>query len=162
MQKEDSISLFLKNGWASTDKKLILPNKDSLWSSVKEKSNDAPIEIEWLSKQGLNIKRKISFDENFMITIEDVVLNKTGKAVELTNYSYIRRKNHRPENKFFILHEGPLGVFNDTLKEFSYEDFEDQSIIESSTNGWVDIPTIIGKLQFFQTQKNHLKLRLEK
>ena len=44
-----------------------------------EKSNDAPIEIEWLSKQGLNIKRKISFDENFMITIEDVVLNKLEK-----------------------------------------------------------------------------------
>ena len=61
-----------------------------------------------------------------MITVEDIVLNQTGADVELTNYSYIRRKNHIPENKFFILHEGPLGVFNDTLKEFSYEDFEEQ------------------------------------
>ena len=138
LQKENSNSpYFLRMGWASTDKKLMLPNKDSLWKSKTKTNNIDPLEIEWTSKQGLKINRKISFDENFMITIEDIVLNQTGNNVELTNYSYIRRKNHRPENKFFILHEGPLGVFNDTLKEFSYEDFEEQSIVESSTNGWV-------------------------
>ncbi len=138
LQKENSNSpYFLRMGWASTDKKLMLPNKDSLWESKTKTNNNDPLEIEWKSKQGLKINRKISFDENFMITVEDIVLNQTGNNVELTNYSYIRRKNHRPENKFFILHEGPLGVFNDTLKEFSYEDFEEQSIVESSTNGWV-------------------------
>ena len=138
LQKENSNSpYFLRMGWASTDKKLMLPNKDSLWKSKTKINNNDPLEIEWASNQGLKINRKISFDENFMITIEDIVLNQTGNNVELTNYSYIRRKNHRPENKFFILHEGPLGVFNDTLKEFSYEDFEEQSIVESSTNGWV-------------------------
>ena len=138
LQKENSNSpYFLRMGWASTDKKLMLPNKDSLWKSKTKINNNDPLEIEWASNQGLKINRKISFDKNFMITIEDIVLNQTGNNVELTNYSYIRRKNHRPENKFFILHEGPLGVFNDTLKEFSYEDFEEQSIVESSTNGWV-------------------------
>ena len=138
LQKENSNSpYFLRMGWASTDKKLMLPDKDSLWKSKTKINNNDPLEIEWASNQGLKINRKISFDENFMITIEDIVLNQTGNNVELTNYSYIRRKNHRPENKFFILHEGPLGVFNDTLKEFSYEDFEEQSIVESSTNGWV-------------------------
>ena len=92
-------------GWASTDKKLILPNKDSLWKSANKINSNDPLEIEWTSNQGLKIKRKISFDENFMITVEDIVLNQTGNAIELTNYSYIRRKNHTPENKFFILHE---------------------------------------------------------
>ena len=138
LQKENSNSpYFLRMGWASTDKKLMLPDKDSLWKSKTKINNNDPLEIEWASNQGLKINRKISFDKNFMITIEDIVLNQTGNNVELTNYSYIRRKNHRPENKFFILHEGPLGVFNDTLKEFSYEEFEEQSIVESSTNGWV-------------------------
>ena len=38
----------------------------------------------------------------------------------------------------FILHEGPLGVFNDTLKEFSYEDIEETGeIIESTKDGWI-------------------------
>ena len=149
-------------GWASTDKKLILPNKDSLWKSANKINSNDPLEIEWTSNQGLKIKRKISFDENFMITVEDIVLNQTGNAIELTNYSYIRRKNHKPENKFFILHEGPLGVFNDTLKEFSYEDFEEQSIIESSTNGWVGYTDHYWQVAIFPDTEEPFKAEVRK
>ena len=163
LQKESSSSpYFLRMGWASTDKKLILPNKDSLWVSKAITNNNDPLEIEWTSKQGIKIKRKISFDENFMITIEDIVFNETGGNVELTNYSYIRRKNHRPENKFFILHEGPLGVFNDTLKEFSYEDFEEQSIIESSTNGWVGYTDHYWQVAIFPDTEEPFKAEVRK
>ncbi len=138
LQKENSKSpYFLRMGWASTDKKLSLPEKESLWNAKPKTNKNGPQEIEWISDQGLKINRKISFDENFMITIEDVVSNQTGRTIQLTNYSYINRKNHRPENKFFILHEGPLGVFDDTLNEFSYEDFEEKAIIKSSKNGWI-------------------------
>lgn len=163
LQKENSNSpYFLRMGWASTDKKLMLPNKDSLWESKTKTNNNDPLEIEWKSKQGLKINRKISFDENFMITIEDIVLNQTGNNVELTNYSYIRRKNHRPENKFFILHEGPLGVFNDTLKEFSYEDFEEQSIVESSTNGWVGYTDHYWQVAIFPDTEEPFKAEVRK
>ncbi len=163
LQKENSNSpYFLRMGWASTDKKLMLPNKDSLWKSKTKTNNIEPLEIEWTSKQGLKINRKISFDENFMITVEDIVLNQTGNNVELTNYSYIRRKNHRPENKFFILHEGPLGVFNDTLKEFSYEDFEEQSIVESSTNGWVGYTDHYWQVAIFPDTEEPFKAEVRK
>ena len=163
LQKENSNSpYFLRMGWASTDKKLMLPNKDSLWKSKTKTNNIDPLEIEWTSKQGLKINRKISFDENFMITVEDIVLNQTGNNVELTNYSYIRRKNHRPENKFFILHEGPLGVFNDTLKEFSYEDFEEQSIVESSTNGWVGYTDHYWQVAIFPDTEEPFKAEVRK
>ena len=163
LQKENSNSpYFLRMGWVSTDKKLMLPNKDSLWKSKTKTNNIDPLEIEWTSKQGLKINRKISFDENFMITIEDIVLNQTGNNVELTNYSYIRRKNHRPENKFFILHEGPLGVFNDTLKEFSYEDFEEQSIVESSTNGWVGYTDHYWQVAIFPDTEEPFKAEVRK
>ena len=163
LQKENSNSpYFLRMGWASTDKKLMLPNKDSLWKSKTKTNNIDPLEIEWTSKQGLKINRKISFDENFMITVEDIVLNQTGNNVELTNYSYIRRKNHRPENKFFILHEGPLGVFNDTLKEFSYDDFEEQSIVESSTNGWVGYTDHYWQVAIFPDTEEPFKAEVRK
>ena len=163
LQKENSNSpYFLRMGWASTDKKLMLPNKDSLWKSKTKINNNDPLEIEWASNQGLKINRKISFDENFMITIEDIVLNQTGNNLELTNYSYIRRKNHRPENKFFILHEGPLGVFNDTLKEFSYEDFEEQSIVESSTNGWVGYTDHYWQVAIFPDTEEPFKAEVRK
>ena len=86
------------------------------------------IKLQWKNKNGLQINREISFDENFMITITDEVINNTKQTLELTNFSYLRRKNYMPENKFFILHEGPLGVFNDTLKEISYEELEENKV----------------------------------
>ena len=94
-----------------------------------------------------------------MITVEDEVINKSEKTIELTNFSYIRRKNHIPENKFFILHEGPLGVFNDTLKEISYDDIEENEIIETSKNGWIGY-TDSWQVAIFLTQKNHSRLDL--
>ena len=130
---------FLRLGWASTDRKVIMPGKDSLWKADKAsyKINDE-INLAWDNGSGLKFKRKINIDENFMILVEDEVINKSGDTIELTNFSYLRRKNYRPQNKFFILHEGPLGVFNDTLREVSYDEIEEENeIVEVTKNGWI-------------------------
>lgn len=163
LQKENSSSpYFLRMGWASTNKSLKLPNKDSLWKSLTNENTNRTIQLEWNNNQGITIKREISFDENFMIKIEDTVFNKTGKSVELTNFSYIRRKNHRPANKFFILHEGPLGVFNDTLQEFSYDDIEEQKeIVESSTNGWIGYTDHYWQVAIFPETDEPFKARFK-
>ena len=163
LQKENSSSpYFLRMGWASTNKSLKLPNKDSLWKSLKNENTNGTIELEWNNNNGITIKREISFDENFMIKIEDTVFNKTGKSIELTNFSYIRRKNHRPANKFFILHEGPLGVFNDTLQEFSYDDIEEQKeIVESSTNGWIGYTDHYWQVAIFPETDEPFKARFK-
>ena len=136
-------------GWASTNKSLILPDKVVCLGPPKK----IFLKMRTFFLSGtiikeLKLKKKISFDENFMITVEDEVFNETSEIIELTNFfSYLRRKNYRPENKFFILHEGPLGVFNDTLKEFSYEDIEETGEIIESTKKMVGlvILIIIGK-----------------
>ena len=115
-------------GWASTDKSIELPDKDSLWKASKENFSNEKIKLEWSNSKGLKIIREISFDKNFMITITDQVINGTSETIDLTNFSYLRRKNYEPENKFFILHEGPLGVFNDTLKEVSYDELQENKM----------------------------------
>ena len=107
--------------------------------------------------------RSITFDDNFMITVEDKVTNKSGREIELTNYSLLRRMNYRPENKFFILHEGPLGVFNDTLKEFSYEDIEEEGeIVESTNNGWIGFTDHYWQVAIFPDTNEPFKARFKK
>ena len=120
------------------------------------------IKLQWKNKNGLKINREISFDENFMITITDEVINNTGETLELTNFSYLRRKNYMPENKFFILHEGPLGVFNDTLKEISYEELEgNNEIIESTTNGWIGYTDHYWQIAIFPDTNESFKARFK-
>ena len=164
LQKENSNApYFLRMGWASTDNSIILPDKNSLWTSKKKEYQDGEeIVLFWENKNDLKFKRIISFDDNFMITIEDSVLNNSNKTIELTNFTYLQRRNYRPENKFFILHEGPLGVFNDTLKEVSYDEIEEEKeIIETTKNGWIGYTDHYWQVAIFPDTKKSFKARFK-
>ena len=163
LQQENSNSpYFLRMGWASTDKSIELPDKNSLWKANKENFNNEKINLEWSNNKGLKIIREISFDENFMITITDEVINGTTEKIDLTNFSYLRRKNYEPENKFFILHEGPLGVFNDTLKEISYDELhENKEIVESTKNGWIGYTDHYWQVAIFPDTNESFKARFK-
>ena len=163
LQQENSNSpYFLRMGWASTDKSIELPDKNSLWKANKENFNNEKIKLEWSNNKGLKIIREISFDDNFMITITDEVINGTSDKINLINFSYLRRKNYEPENKFFILHEGPLGVFNDTLKEVSYDELhENKEIVESTKNGWIGYTDHYWQVAIFPDTNESFKARFK-
>ena len=154
---------FLRLGWASTDRSIPMPGKKSLWEAEKKsyKINE-PIILSWNNGNGLDFKRKINIDKNFMILVEDEVINRSGKTIELTNFSYLRRKNYKPQNKFFILHEGPLGVFNDTLKEVSYEEIEEENeIVEITKNGWIGYTDHYWQVAIFPENDKPFKARFK-
>ena len=154
---------FLRIGWASPDKSIKLPNKDSRWKSLKKSySENEKIELEWDNGEGLTFFRTIEFDEDFLILVVDKVQNKSPKIIKLTNFSYLRRLNYRPANKFFILHEGPLGVFNDTLKEVSYDEIEENNeIIETTKNGWIGYTDHYWQVTIFPETNETFKARFK-
>ena len=154
---------FLRMGWASTNRNLKFPDKNTLWSSDKKSYVEGQkIVLSWDNGQGLNFIRKISFDDNFLISVEDLVENNSEEKVKITNFTYLQRKNYRPQNKFFILHEGPLGVFNDTLKEVSYDDIEENNeIIETTTNGWIGYTDHYWQVAIFPDVKEKFKARFK-
>ena len=84
--------------------------------------------------------RIVGIDENYMFTITDRVENTTGAAVTLYPYGLVSRTGTPATQGFFILHEGPLGVMEAHLVEFSYEDLkEDGPQTMRSTGGWLGI-----------------------
>ena len=164
LSKENSPTpYFFRMGWASTDKTIPMPNKVSLWKAEKESFDEnEPIKLTWNNGKGIKFDRVIKIDENFMISVEDEVTNQSGKDIELTNYSYLRRINYRPQNKFFILHEGPLGVFNDTLKEVSYDEIEEENeIVEVTKNGWIGYTDHYWQVAIFPENDKPFKARFK-
>ncbi len=154
--RENSETPFLvRNGWASTTK-IDLPNKNTLWKIKEiESANKGLIELFWKNNQGITFQRKIVFDENYLIKITDSVINLSEDIINLSNYSYIQRKNHRPENKFFILHEGPIGVFNQELRELSYDEIEEKKVItENASTGWIGITDHYWQVSIFPEAGN--------
>ena len=110
--KENSEAPFLvRNGWASTTK-IDLPNKNTLWKIKEvESANKGLIELFWKNNQEITFQRKIVFDENYLIKITDSVTNLSEDIVNLSNYSYIQRKNawdiceNMPEDFFRKYHK---------------------------------------------------------
>ena len=159
LSKEISNSPFLvRNGWASNSSQGF-PNKKTLWKSKKEKYvQNEPIELYWTNKEGVKFERIIEIDENFMMKVTDIIKNESDENIEVSNFSYIQRKNYRPKNKFFILHEGPIGVFNQTLKEVSYDEIEEENKIEEkSDDGWIGITDHYWQVSIFPDNQTSFK-----
>src|SRR3546814_1803469 len=61
-------------------------------------------------------------------------------ALPIFPYGLISRGGTPKTVDFYILHEGPLGVFDDTLTEIKYADLiEDGNVERSATGGWIGI-----------------------
>ena len=135
---------FIQHGWSSPDG-LKVPNGKTLWKSSKNLlSPDTSITLSWDNGEGITFYQDISVDDTFMFTINQRVKNNTNNAVTLYPYGLIRRTGEPETTKFFVLHEGPLGVFDGTLSEKSYEDLAESgqkgiNIKPVESGGWTGL-----------------------
>ena len=69
-----------------------LPNKNSFWEIVKgsELGPNSPITLQWTSAEKVEFIRNIEIDENFLISVEQKVVNKSDKELSLTQYGRIK------------------------------------------------------------------------
>ena len=118
-----------------------LPGPGTLWQSEDSTlSPGHPVLLTWDNGEGLRFERLIAIDDDYMFTVTDRVQNITDDPLLLYPYGLIRRTHEPPTLGFFILHEGPLGVFNGTLKEIDYDDLRDsRSESIETTGGWIGI-----------------------
>ena len=135
---------FIEFGWSSPDG-IKVPNGKSLWkSSSNILSPDKNITLEWDNGENITFYQDISVDDSFMITVNQRVENNSNNSVTLYPYGLIRRAGEPKTIDFFVLHEGPLGVFDGTLSEKSYGDLTEAgkkgiNIKPNETGGWIGL-----------------------
>ncbi|MCF8479830.1 MAG: membrane protein insertase YidC [Rhodospirillum sp.] len=129
-------------GWVTGDKALKVPDSTTVWTaSSKTLTESTPVSLTWDNGQGLRFTRRISVDAHYMFTIEQMVENTQDTPRTLYPYGLIKRDGEPKTVNFYILHEGPLGVFDGTLKEKKYSDLKDDGEIKYTTagGGWLGI-----------------------
>jgi len=128
-------------GWSPADPSIKVPGPDSLWTADRTTvAPGKPVRLTWDNGQGLIFALDISLDEFFMFDVKQSVENKTDKPVTLYPWSLVVRYGEPKAEGIYILHEGPYGVFNGSLKEFGYSDFKDNKQQKiATTGGWVGI-----------------------
>ncbi|MBB4286618.1 membrane protein insertase YidC [Roseospira goensis] len=101
---------------------------------------DSPVTLTWDNGQGLRFVRTLAVDEHYMFTVTQRVENSGTAPVTLFPYGLVSRTDRPATTGIWILHEGPLGVFDGTLKEVNYGDLEDeQTQQQTTTGGWIGI-----------------------
>jgi YidC/Oxa1 family membrane protein insertase len=134
---------FVETGWLSSDSSLKLPNATTSWTAQTPEaalSDTAPAVLTWDNGTGLRFTKTISLDKDYMFTVEQTVENTGVTPVTMYPYGLIARMDTPKTEGFFISYEGPLGVFNNTLKELNYEDLrKEQRQVHPTTGGWIGI-----------------------
>ncbi|NBC33037.1 MAG: membrane protein insertase YidC [Alphaproteobacteria bacterium] len=126
-------------GWRAASLDMPTPQADTQWTASGDRlTPQTPVTLTWDNGAGLVFERTISVDDDYMFTVTQRVTN-TGEAPQALNpYSRVLRFGTPETLGFFILHEGPYGVFDGTLEEYNYDDLEEDGRIEyQTTGGWL-------------------------
>ena len=137
-----SDTYYLETGWVTNNKNIDLPNNKSKWK-VEGNTKLSPgndVKLIWKNAQGLTFEKIISIDNKFLFTVNQKIKNNTNKIYNFYPYSQIIRKNIPKDIvNFFILHEGPLGVFDEQLVEKDYDDVIDKKYSINAEKGFLGI-----------------------
>ena len=139
---ETALPYYADFGWVVDQGiEIELPDGETIWSADRDKLIPSqPVKLSWQNGEGLRFEREIAVDENYMFTITDRVINNGTRSLLLYPYGLISRTDEPDTLGFFILHEGPLGVFDGTLQELTYDDLRDNPAeTVQSTGGWIGI-----------------------
>ncbi|WP_029011061.1 membrane protein insertase YidC [Azospirillum halopraeferens] len=133
---------FAEFGWVPEDRAVAAPGPTTEWTVRGEATltPDRPLTMTWDNGAGLEFERTISVDRDFMFTVVQRVRNTGDTAVRLLPYGLASRHGTPRTEGFYILHEGPLGVFDGKLLELDYSDLrDDRTITRHTTGGWIGI-----------------------
>jgi len=135
---------FAEFGWTGANAKVALPNDQTPWrlAGGTVLSPGHPVTLTWDNGQGLIFTRKIDVDDQYMFTVTDGVTNNSSARIVLYPYALVVRDGLPKQQTYWVLHEGFVGVANDSAKYVTYDHFKEAGTPPdtfNSTGGWVGI-----------------------
>lgn len=132
---------FAEHGWVAGEAGLAVPGPDTVWTAEGQRiTAGEDVTLRWDNGQGLSFAKTVGLDPDYMFTIRRTVSNTSDRPVTLYPYGLVSRWGTPPTLGYFILHEGPIGVFDGSLQEYKYSAVAEEGRIEfDSTGGWMGI-----------------------
>ena len=117
------------------------PSHKTIWkSNANLLTPEKPLLLHWENDDGVRFEQHISIDENYMLTIQQRVINRSNSTIAVQPYGVIQRKGKPQTLDFYILHEGLIGYLNQELEEISYKKIlKKQRVQVEGQGGWIGI-----------------------
>ena len=107
-----------------------------------------PVTMIWNNGKGLEFKREISVDQDFMFTVNETVKNTGTSEARLFPYGIVARHGTPTDlEKFFISHEGVVRSSDGTRTEIKYDDVAKLPVVDreggnaevtdATADGWI-------------------------
>lgn len=131
-------------GWIAQEPGVKVPGADTLWKTDRAAlAAGETVILSWDNGEGLTFERHVTLDENYVFKITQKVRNTGVRAVTLFPYGLISRHGMPTTMGYAILHEGPLGVIDGTLREHSYGKLKDEGLVTQETSGgWIGMTDV--------------------
>ena len=130
-------------GWIAKTPGIVVPGPNTIWQADQPSLSVAkPVTLRWTSPDGIEFRQSISIDENYMFTVRQGISNGSKNTIEIHPFGLVSMTGTPETSGFWILHEGLLGAFDDTLTEVDYDDIQDEAggvKSQSATGGWIGI-----------------------
>ncbi|MCC7017121.1 MAG: membrane protein insertase YidC, partial [Rhodospirillales bacterium] len=140
LPKGHKSAYYAQFGWVGADG-VAVPGPETIWTTDQNRlAPDSPVTLSWDNGQGLRFTLRIAVDKDYLFTVTQRVANSGAKPATLHAYGLIARAGTPVVSDIYILHEGPLGVWHNTLKETTYADLRKKGTEEDkSQGGWLGI-----------------------
>ncbi len=139
---------YIQAGWTSDTDGVKVPDEATLWTASGPALTQAtPLTLTWDNGAGQVFSIQYSIDADYMFDVVQTVRNNAAAPVRLRTFARVRRDYQPQTAGYYILHEGPLGVLNGTLKDnLSYDNIKAEAAKQSgvgfnvqTTGGWTGI-----------------------
>ena len=154
---------FAEFGWvAAPGASTKLPDKNTRWTASAEVlTPHQPVDLTWDNGQGLRFIRHYAIDDNYLFTVTQTVENTGDQPVTLFPYGLVSRTGNPVTSSTYILHEGPIGVFNGRLDDgVKYADLKpDQPRNFNTQGGWLGFTDKYWLVSLVPDQAEMLKAR---
>jgi YidC/Oxa1 family membrane protein insertase len=147
-RRDGNEPFFAQFGWTDGGTNTKTPTDSTVWTaSAPSLTPAAPVTLSWDNGAGVTFQEVLSIDDNYMVTVQQKVINKTGASIKLFPWGRVARDYQPVEQTSYILYDGPLGVLNGTLQHISYKSTRNDgeraadhtAYSETTTGGWIGI-----------------------
>lgn len=139
---------YVQTGWVNAEHDTTkLPDINSVWKTdQKELTPEHPVTLIWDNGQGVKFEKTISIDKDYMFKFEQKVVNSSDKPISVFFYGRVSRGFTPKELNGYLVHDGPIGIVDQRLEQYSYETIRkdskapsDVSWSKNTTGGWAGI-----------------------
>ena len=154
LDDENRVALFRKSGEEDSyfteinflnNNSQRMVDRDAVWIADGDiLTPSSPLTLRHTNDEGVDFAITYEMDDQYLITMTADVTNNSNDVINVRHFARILR-NKPSENAFFISYEGPIGVFEEDVKqEFGYDDIEDLkggavSFVSEDVKGWIGI-----------------------